>query len=725
MTTAPNIEKPTDKPNLTALKAELDELVTNASYYYSRAGLYYDTRYCLWEGQSDDGRKNTADLGEDPFPWDGASDTRVRLADKIIKERKRFRKLAFWGKRLVARPIGQQNAKWAATANPLLKWLLYVANVRMIKRELNLAWSYQDCYGAVVMGTFWHRETRSKPQVVKLDDLVQLVQQTQSPELAALADSLQDPLRDEANILFLQKFFPDSSTGELRKFLAELRLTGEASLDVPYISKNVPKWMALRPFIDVFFDPAIDDMQAARLIVYREFITESELKDRERTEGWRKSFITECLKHKGESVFAGNNPLVQQTVTRNRFRQGTLVEDNKNLIEIQHAYYRTHDGHAQAIYCTVFHPSVKDDWGKHEPIDYAHGEYPFDSASCEEEERPIMESRGVPEIVLTWQGETKQVRDYHADRMSLDVLPPLMTPKNQAGQVAMGPAQQIERRRSGDYEFLAIPPMSQTSLLFSKEVEREINEYFGRFSPDADPIMIQAARQELVTDALTDLTPVVTKTFQLAQQYLTDEEIGLICGRAGLEYRAGRADIQGQFDIEFVFDVRTLDTDFIETFGNVMKNIIVPLDRGGTIDFSETVGVLLSSFDPNIAERIQRSGEATRMQDVNDEQNQLAKILAGIEPPMGEQSNPQLRLQILQNAVQSSPTVQKKAQEDPVVQALLENRVKMLKFSLAQMANAETGRVGAEPVLGSGGLPGAGGPPLGVSRLDAAAGAAS
>lgn len=710
-----NIEVAADKPKLKALVAELEDLVTTGGYYYSRAGLYYDTRYALWEGQSDDGRKNVADMGEDVFPWDGASDTRVRLADKIIKERKRLRKLAFWGKRVHAEPIGSQNATWAAVVNPLLHWLIYVQNLKMVKRELNLGWSFQDCYGACLMGTFWTRETRLKEHVVEMRQLQAMAAQSGNADMVRAVEAIADPLREEEALAAMAEFTPGVERKELKVFLEELRLTGRGTLQVPYVFKNGPRWLALRPFIDVFFDPAVDDIQSARLIGYREYLTETELRDRVLTEGYDKGWVEEAVTKKGSASFTADSTRFTGTITRSNWRIGTLVDDVKNLIEIWHCYHKQFEKNATVVRCTVLHMDIKEMAGKEEDLDYKHGEYPFDAWLCEEEERAISESRGIPEICLTWQGEQKMVRDYHSDRMSLDILPPLQTPKGQAGSVAMGPAQQLERKRSGDYEFLAIPAMSNTSLLFSGEIEKEVNEYFGRAAQNADPTMVQAARQELVTEALIDLSPVISKTFSLAQQYLSDEEIGMVCGRYGIAYRAGHKDIQGQFDLEFTFDVRTLDTAFLESFSKIIAGTIAPLDRGGVLDYTEIVKILLGAFDPNIAEKVIKNPQAAVLADVKDEQANLAQILTGQEPPMVQSSNPMLRLQTMENTLAQSPRVQKTLGEDETVRALWENRMKMHKFAIAQtQVNPQIGKMGAEPVLGGDGS----GFPLGMSRLD-------
>lgn len=69
-------------------RAEVD-----ASSYWGRKNINYNLRFCLWPGQDDTGRKLTANLGKAAFPWDGASDARIRLADMFVNERVRLLKI--------------------------------------------------------------------------------------------------------------------------------------------------------------------------------------------------------------------------------------------------------------------------------------------------------------------------------------------------------------------------------------------------------------------------------------------------------------------------------------------------------------------------------------------------------------------------------------------------------------------------------------------------------
>ena len=71
---------------------EISELIRE----YNRAGGYNDlsyrrtraddVRFCSWAGQDDDGKKHQNNDNKEVFPWDGASDTRVRLADMVCTE---------------------------------------------------------------------------------------------------------------------------------------------------------------------------------------------------------------------------------------------------------------------------------------------------------------------------------------------------------------------------------------------------------------------------------------------------------------------------------------------------------------------------------------------------------------------------------------------------------------------------------------------------------------
>lgn len=682
-----------DEPLLRALAQETDRLIVNGTTRYSRYGLWFDTRYALWADQNDEGTKE----GADAFPWLGASDTRVRLADKIIKERIRLRKAGFWGKRLQARALRGANAGAATLVNTLIKWMLYTQALPMVKRETELGWSIADTYGAAVVGCFWKRRTRLAPQSVDLESLFQLAQENE--DVAKLLRTLGDPLQDEQTIAGLIEQWPDNTPGDLRRFLKQLRKTGRAEIRTAYLCKNEIDWKAMRPGIDVFFDAGLSDLQEAPLITCRELLTEADLREREQSEGWDADFIEQACQHKGVTSFdTAYDPLRMSPRGRASWA-GVMTEDNDQRIEILRSFYFVHERGTSALYQTVYHRSVANTAGLHLLHGYDHGQMPFFAWRSETAERPILESRGIPELCLTWQTEEKVDRDAHTDRQSLEILPTLQVPRGLAGQVLIGPGQQLERKRAGDFEFLQMPQISAGAERAGTLRTKEICEYFGRAHPEADPGMVQLARQELVTDALTDVIPLVQQSWQLMQQYLTDEEIMAVAGPLAGGVRLGTADIRGQFTFEFTFDVRMIDTDFLDTIIKGIKEIL-PMDRMGVIDLSGLVGFLFHSISPDLAEQFVRPAQAAQMADVTDELAQLGGIALGIEPPLKEVSNPQLRLQVVQQTMQS-PRYRQIVQADQTgtVEKLLQNQVQKYQFLLQQQQNAQTGKVGVQPVL--------------------------
>ena len=73
------IESP-DREKISEILSDIDQADADGSQYVQRKLRNWNTRYCVWPGQSEDGRKHAGAMGRQPWPWDGAADTRVRLA---------------------------------------------------------------------------------------------------------------------------------------------------------------------------------------------------------------------------------------------------------------------------------------------------------------------------------------------------------------------------------------------------------------------------------------------------------------------------------------------------------------------------------------------------------------------------------------------------------------------------------------------------------------------
>ena len=66
------------------LKEQFNTSIIETSGYLFLTQRLDDLRYCRWDGQSDDGRKYSKNLGRQVFPWEGASDIKPYTVDDII-----------------------------------------------------------------------------------------------------------------------------------------------------------------------------------------------------------------------------------------------------------------------------------------------------------------------------------------------------------------------------------------------------------------------------------------------------------------------------------------------------------------------------------------------------------------------------------------------------------------------------------------------------------------
>jgi hypothetical protein len=191
----------------------------------------------------------------------------------------------------------------------------------------------------------------------------------------------------------------------------------------------------------------------------------------------------------------------------------------------------------------------------------------------------------------------------------------------------------------------------------------------------------------------------VVQTMALAQQYMSPEEVARVTGNQ-LPFNASPQDIRGRFDITAEFDARMLDAEALGAKLDYLAKILVPMDSFGVIDRVGLIKYMFQAVDPNMAAMLVQDIGAATQQEIEDEQVQFSKIAAGTEPPMKEGGqNAQVRLQTLQQIIQSNPAVSQRYQQDEIFRRMLDARMQAFQFQLQQSQNAVIGRVGAQPAL--------------------------
>jgi hypothetical protein len=717
-----NIEDSTSggKPGPEDFLSELQTAIADGEWYGQRANRANDVRFCRWEGQSSDGRKHGAALGRPARPWENASDLRIPTADEIVNDEVRFLMSSMRRAGFQAVGIGIEDMARGQQVTQLLRWQISTQMRDQIRRELELAGQWRQHFGASVLAIEWQQELRRVPVPLTLEDVASFLagpvleqaqasgQEVTEEIAAAVAQEamgrVMDELHEPAIIEVLRGMFPLASKGDARRALVAIRRGEVAELDNAEVFGGGPRWTALQIFTDIFFPVSTWDIQRARWVAHRELVTESELRDRVQTQDYDPDWVDAAIERKGASLVGNEGAWwAGQWGSGKRSISGWAQDEAKDLIEIFHFYYKTSTkGGVPQVRKCVLHPGVPDAMAWSGPLPYDHGMFPYVVCQREFPARCILESRGVSEMADPWQQEIKAQRDARVDRTHLTTLPPVLVPSTRGAlRLEFGPGAQWPKRKGEEFEWMKIPPFDGGSIEVERAVERTIDRYFGRISENNPPDRALLYQQHLVDGWLTEIEGAASMTLKLDQQYLPDEIAVRVMGKP---MRMSRQEIQGQYDLQMVFDVRNLNAELLKEKLSLLTTLILPLDRFGTVNMAKVVQLTLGAVDPTMAEMVLQSIEDASGQQVTEEQDVLAKMVAGMETPMepAPGMNYPLRLQVLQESIQANPELQQMIQSRPVLHQMIEARVQFLSFQSQQQQNAIIGRTGAQPVLGGG-----------------------
>lgn len=659
-----------------------------------------DIRFCRWNGQTSDGKKFSANRDEDDpaLPFEGASDARVRLIDRIINEQ-----TALWMNALKSAKLGVsgRTIEDAVNAGAMSTLLEYVAAGRMrqeMRREAELWGQYTNQYGWGVMHIGWEQEMGTRERKFTMSDLVQTVNEIaqgnpESPLLALPNYILTEETQDMA-VSLIMGLMPDKTENFIKKAVNELRTQGYTTLYDEVLIKNLPTVTALKPYDEITFPPETIDLQKARVVFRKVFMTELEVRAMINTDEWDADGVEEAVKTKGMFTWY-RDPNIVPT---NRLNQDYRLRTN-NLIEVCYAYYKQlNEAGNPCIYYTVFSPNASTETHlKHGKLGYAHGKYPFVVLRREYIRKAIYESRGITDILSTDQAELKAQHDSMRDRTAFETVPPLMYKRRVGGSSRIGPAMLLPVSDVNDYKWMEPPRGTPTIAEFvTVQVEKNAAGYFGLTREDTPPALAQMLQQNSVDNWLTAWTEVYTQMLQLCLQYMDVVEIERV---TGVSVPKVMDDITSQYDFEVKFDVKNLYSDLVLEKLQAIAQFVLPMDSGGIIDKAKLVQKAVEAISPDTAKEIILNPQSASQRLYKDVQTEIGMMMLGNEPTYVENDpTAQTKMMYLQDIMSKNPKAQQASQGDPMFQALLQNYVKNLQMSVMQQQNKQIGRVGVTPV---------------------------
>jgi len=727
------------EPTLAELKAEVDQIVTESkdTIWPLRVDME-STRFCRWEHQSPDGlkHKEVYENQEEPKPFDGASDMRVRTADMLINEDVMLLVLSAMRAQVNFKGTESTDTKRAGNMTIVMRWVIRNWGVKWIKELLKLAnYFTADSPAVALLGICWRRETALKMQTLTVDELMELylTQVVEALEEQSQADQTNEQMAGATvdiegqalqaaedfkialgseefgtDILAakLAEFFPGIRATRAKKVIKELREKGKAAFPVPYTKQDGPDLQAKRLNEDWFIPLNTTDFQKARVYFEAEWLTKTQIIERKISQGWSDKFVEAVIGelqkdgtrqggHEGEAAFPD---YVRDESNQIVARSSVFY---KGLYQILTAYYTaTNEDGVPGKYFIVFHYQADIAAMKRQLIDYAHGGYPGHVFQREVLTSRLCDSRGIAELAGTYQGLMKVYCDSFGDHAQIAGVPPIITRNRQRmGALHIRPLLELQAKRDGDFAFMKPPEYPRTVVDMVKELRRQTDEYFGRTNPDVAPDLVQLQKEFKVLWWLINLRQGLVQVFQLCQQYMPDEMIQRITNKKGEQILKSREEIQGNFDLDLQFDPRDLDPEYLEKLFKTITNLLA-VDRDKTMRTAPLIASVLWRLSPDLADAALVDLDQANAEETADEIKAYQQIRTGIEPDLPDDGsiNYELRLQLYQNMEEMNKDIYRSMPPDQL--KIFQSRLQRMQVLAQQFGeNVQIGREGGARAL--------------------------
>lgn len=694
-----------DGPEYPALQYAFNKAMTDSQPYIDQCRENYMTRYALWNGQSADGKKHAREGSKiDPTPWDGASDLRVYLADNIINKKVAMVKMALRKANLVANPIEGNAMKRAREVTCFMTWLIKT-QIPEIERETELLANYLYEKGLGAMGVFWETRQEKTLASISLDDFKQQFPQV---DIQALLESGEKD--DQIGAMFEEVY--GCSKAKAKRMLSSLKTMGKATVPVLGKEKTYPVIRAFNLDNDLVVPAATSDFENATGIWRIQYFPPEKLRSFVRTDGWDEDWVEDAIKNaKGKLInitnVENNQPLSRSFIYNNQEQRFS------DLVGVVYGYQRLSDEDGvSGVYLTIFNPHLPPclESGKRHPgyakfglYADAGGDYPFILFRREYLSRKAHDSRGLPEPLKPLQDQIKAHKDGRIDAASIAVLPPLCYPLGRP-PTRWGPGARIPERRSNEYHYADRPQPDMNTDDSEDRLKANANDYVGFASREEDPQILPLENQSEVDAFLGGMGKVYNRVWRLYKRFGRQEVAFRVIG---LKQADPMLFTKGEEDEEFAFylafDVQSSDFEQMSQKYTAIVQLCQSLDRQGIVDYSELLQWGIEGIDPTAAERILRPASVGTQQVINEQQNDLAKLSAGINVNVKPGTPPQIGMQVLQNWIQGAPDVQQRLQADKPFADRVQAYAKQITMIQDQQQNAQIGRLGATmpgPVIG-------------------------
>lgn len=670
-----------DKPDVDELKFEFERAKANLSTWMDRAEDAREVRFNEWAGKTGDGKKS----GPEAFPFDGASDLDPNVINPLIDGDVATLTQALTKANLVAAPVESGDIASAKLVTEFLRWRMGTMDELM--RESSIGANYLLQNGVTFFGTYWKQEKARKFEPISLEQIAQ-----QSPELAM---AIEDPEMKEGVEEMFYPLFPKLKKRRVKKMLNELRKNGETEIPTEKVVVNRPAVKAYELGRELIVDSNVIDLESARSIHCIHYYSPEALKQKV-NEGWDEAWIDEAIE-KAKDFYEE-----RYSDSAMHYDYGTSYgsQHYEGLIRVVTTYRKELDEDDVPVVTKTCWTDEMDEAGFHEPVGYDEGRYPFVCITREHLNHRLLDSRGYPELLKSYELAVKTEVDSRRDRASMSTMPPV---EYQIGRrpERLGPGAQIPVRRRGEVGFMEIPRYSQASMEVEMQIRQLCNRITGRATGPDDAVEANVIKQHLVNCWLSGWKEVLKRVWCLDRTYsgpmiwfrVTNNEQG---AQLILDETAELYDFNISWNSMNQDESKVIEK--LDTVGKLMSQY----DRQGTARYDVYLRKVLEAIDPNLASQLIMPAQEATDKEIKETSADLAKIYSGqvVNAPQG--ANSQLRMQVLQQYLTGTEEIpaediQRRMQEDENFAKRLQIYAGQLEQQQAQQRNALIGQLGTAP----------------------------
>jgi len=657
-------------PDVKALTDAYNESLLDLDSYFNACVRSYNDRRNIWEGKTDDLRKNAPNA----FPWQGASDQEVNVIGERIDTYVAMMMMALQKSHIKAFPTSVASMPRAGMVSSFMKWMRssYIPD---FKRQMELGANHLLEKGIMVSYVGWKREKRTFLQKVTLEQIAEIA--------PAMAQAILTGEDDAEVIAALRQVFPSVSAKRAKKAVQSLRKVGTADISVARESVDCPIVHSCAPDGEVIFPPYVTDPQRSPYVFWRTFLTPQEIEKKVANDGWDEKWAEEAITRlRGKDSYYLDGEKIKSL-------DRVPVTDENDLVMVVYGFQRLidEDDGSEGIYCTIFHPELETH-AKYELLN-GYDDYPFVVTRLSDDQKRLYETQTISDILRGAQMQIKTERDSRCDRASMATMPPIMHPAGRPPS-DWGPARRVPYRRLGEIQFGPIPPPDNGSIEIEVSMTRQADRAVGLDMENP----ISAIRQQFILDKFLDhVRDCLKLAFKLFQRMGPDEIFFQVTGNPNPQTMT-KGDPDENYSLVVAFDAQSTDPETAET---QLRNMVslVQYDRNGIVDVNKLLEFSAQTINPVLADYVLQPQEESQQKVMKNVTDDLAKIFSGIEVP-AQPNGAQIALQIVQ-AYATQPDIAQRLQQDEAFAARMQKYAGAYQFQLQQAQNAEIGRIGVAP----------------------------